>query len=277
MLDGVSGWSAASGSLSIDESTFGAPGRLVLVVSQTSDGQPVGVNSDAMTLAAGQSFFIRLGIGSTSGEPAQVTLEASGQTPIQIPRRRAAVRPPGRALADGMDWHVAQGAVPAAGNWSLKVKGAGPTTGPRKLALFQPQVTEARADGLPPPFDPGPHATTDLNLPSWPVVLRPFLGDSSPTPMPSRSTFQTADGFNRSRRLFVDPPVNFRGLLRCDAAEADALEAFHRDLGTGAFYLVRPDTGQLCVATWMADGAPRPTDFRGPTTIYEVGLQLTLA
>lgn len=277
-LDGSTNWTAlTSNAIAVDETVYGAPGRAVLKATTSTNAAELGVTSDAVALVAGQQFYARVQTGSITGEPVAVRLERVGQSPqIIVPRSRLAARAPSRGLSEGMDLHVSMGTVPASGDWRLRVTGTGPRTGNRSICIHKPMIGAARSDGLPPPFDPGAHANADLNLPAWPAELRPFLADSMLKPLQNRSSFQTASGIARTRRLFAEAPVDLRGSLRCTEAEAEALEAFLR-AGHSEFWVVRPDTDQLCVACWLSDGSPAPADHRGATVIMEVGLQLTVA
>lgn len=277
-LDASTGWAGLSSSaLAVDETTYGAPGRTVLVATTSTNGAELGLVSDTVALAAGDRFHARARVGSLTGETVAVRLERVGAVPqILLPRVDPATSQPSRGLSRGMSLHVASGTVPTDGDWRLRVTGTGPRTGARGLCLYRPWIGPARDDGLPPPFDPGTHASTDLNLPCWPSALRPFLVDTSLKPLPNRSGFQTSSGITRTRRLFAEAPTDLRGRVRCTEAEAEALDAFHR-AAHEAFWIVRPDSDQLCVACWLADGSPTPSDYRGLTTIVEVGLQLTVA
>lgn len=276
-LDGAVSWSPFAGcDLAVDDTALGAAGRAVLSALTSTDAVPLGLVSDTAALTSGVLYEVRV-LAAAVPDGEQITLDrVGGAGSIAIPRVRIGVAPAARGLADSFDLYAIRTTVPATGTWRLQAFSSTPSVGSRRIAIMKPFLDIARADGLPRPFDPGQHATTDINLPVWPTVLRPFRNPVQIAPVPSRVAFQTSSGIDKTRRLFTEPPVDLRGQIRCTSAEMDALQTFH-DAGHDRFWVVRPDTDQLCVASWKPDGMPKPVEFRGPTTIVEVGLQVSIA
>lgn len=143
-----------------------------------------------------------------------------------------------------------------------------------EFLMLKPHLEKVPSlNGPPRRWDPGPHTNADLNLPVWPDVLAPFQAGGEVEPIPNREAYVTRSGIPRPRKLYSRPRTQYRGRVRCDAVQADVLQAFY-EAGYDAFYVVRPDTDQLCVAEWLVGGEPRTVETRGPTRIVEVGLLL---
>lgn len=292
LVEQLSGWSS-NVTLALDTSVKGAPGRAALTISGTlatagsgafifnaADNRPTltpGQKQEFSVLVAGKVNGVAVlpqikiiyvtSLGGIAGVeaivpgPAEYSVEGEAVRGLRGTYRRAWARLTAPASTAT---YILQAEVYAPSNGSTY-----------ELAMVKPFgdfPTGAVHHLL---FDPGPHTDADLNLPAWPA-LRPFRNPPQITPVANRTAFQTAAGINKTRLLYAEAPVDFRGQVRCTPTEADTLEQFYR-AGHERFWIVRPDTDELCVATWLPDGAPRPSAHLGLTTIMDVGLQLTVA
>lgn len=299
-LDGLTGWnSSAQLTRSVDETVRGAPGRAVLkgVGVTTANNQQQHLTTAATAritgLTAGQTLEAHCGAfaavnGGAVAPTVRIVWFDGGGAEVSVSDltvQAAALTTHGEGVA-GLSatyrraWGRAQ--VPAsavAAALRLRIAPAA-TDSAVELALLKPFLAVVADEAPPPrPWDPGASANVDLQLAIWPEILRPFHVPSPSEPRPAAAGFEGATGAPVSRTLRHDPLRRLNGRLRCDPVQQAALEAFHqaRLQDRKPFWVVEPATERLCVARFAADGAPRVTDPRGPTSIVEVGLMLETA
>lgn len=293
-LELTDGWSAVAPlALSVDETTRGAAGRAVLVgAGSAASGATLYIRptiARRATVTAGAAVDVYGWVSATlSGQPAAATARAvfynGGGAQVSaepIPVQPAALAVHGEGLAGARETFrraYARLVVPA-GAVSVSAEfGVTPTVGQaveiRLLKPYAGQVLPGRSDPM--PWAPGIHYQSDLQLGTWPEILRPFQAGAGAEPRPARIEFEAGPGRPSSRRSSFDPARRFAGVVRCDGVQREALEEFYRT-GPSDFYFVEPDSDRLCVASWAGDGAPRMSDSRGLTVMMDVGLWLETA
>lgn len=278
LLDGVTDWTASAGATrAVDETSVGAEGRLVLAVTRGVSSS-VSATSSTATVTAGEPIEVMGLVGnSVLGSP-QVSLEVvngGGAVigSVAIGYRRQGQGAPRRGLP--LSFHEAYGVVaaPATGNARFVATSTG-AAGAHVLYVLKPYV--GRPLGYPARWDPGAHTNLDMNLPVWPSTLPHFRGDPALDPYPDFKEFAGDAGLPTTTPTYAGLHHRFRGQMRLTQEQADALDQFYASRA-GEFYMVRPDNDTLCVAEWLADGAPRPVGSRGQFVFVEVGLHLRVA
>jgi len=293
-LDLTAGWTASAPlALTVDEDTRGAPGRMVLRATgvATANGQTLTVQPltamrpgvNVGDLVEGRAFVAAFVAGAvvvpevrlifrTAGA-VQVSAVAMAQTPPALATHGAALS----GVADTFRRAFLRTAAPATtANATIEVRVTANLGQTVEILILKPLLAAVpTGKGDPLPFDPGVQEAADLQLVVWPTLLRPFQRQAGAEPKPGRIEFDADQGRPASRRTAVDPARRFDGVLRCDAVQRAALEAFAR--GVGDFWMVEPDSDRLCVAGFAADGAPRMTESRGSTVMMSVGLWLETA
>lgn len=296
-LELTAGWTkSAQLTLAVDETDRGSPGRAVLVGTgvTTANNQQQWIapaSAQRAPVLAGRAVEVSAAavalVNGASVTPTVQVLWYDNSGAQASPASNLIVSPPqlataGIGLAGVRDtFHRVQqrvtpptGAVTAALRVSATPAAAGASVG---IGLLKPMIGAIPAGRTDPmTWDPGSHTDTDLAFGIWPDVLRPFQSGPGSEPVAGRIEFQAGAGRPASRRTAVDPARRFSGVVRCDAVQRAALEAFWRD-GPADFYFVEPDSDRLCVASWAQDGAPRMAESRGPTVLMEVGLWLETA
>ena len=111
---------------------------------------------------------------------------------------------------------------------------------------------------------------------AWPSALPPFQADAGAQPIANAKAWTGDQGIPVREDLYRSLHFEYRPRMRLDIEGQDTLEQFF-ETQRDPFYVVRPDTDQLCVADWLADGAPKPVSINGPWTMVEVGLHLEVA
>lgn len=294
-LDGSDGWAVSGGlAMLVDEAVRGAPGRHVLTASGTTSGSDqtvtLGSASDGRAaVTAGQVLEVSAGVlavvaGAAVSPAVSVVWRNSGGSVIST--AALAVSGPHSAIHGEGRYGVrttfrrvyGRLTVPAGAVSAALVLAVTPATASAVvLALLKPMiavVVAARSEPL--VWDPGSHDNGDLALPCWPSGLRSFDVGPGSQPSPDRVDFQAGSARPSQRRTATDPVRSFNGSLRCDPVEKAMLDAFWRT-GPGPFWFVAPDSDRLCVATPMADGAPKVAEDRGEVSTISVGLWLETA
>lgn len=278
LLDGVTDWSATAGAVrTVDDEVIGGPGRNVLTVTKTlTTGQSISAWSTGLAVTAGQVLEVFALSGNSEAGLTDLTLQVLdgggtviGSTPIALRRRGAGV--PRRGLSVSFNDHFGKVAAPATGTARLLATSVAAANAPHQLYLTKPYLAPARA-GLA-RWDPGAHSNPDLDLPIWPADLPPFRS-VSPEPYANRKSFAGDVGIPGNTKLYGGPLHHaMRGQMRLTLETADVLDAFFES-DAEPFYIVRPDTEQLCMAEWLDTGAPKPAEQRGRFTFVEVGLHI---
>lgn len=293
-LDLTSGWTVSAPlALTVDEDTRGAPGRMVLRAAgiATADGQTVavqpitGLRPDVSVgdLVEGRALVAAFVAGVAVAPEVRLIFRTAGAVQVSalpVPTAQAPLAIHGEAIggvADTFRRAYLRATAPATtANATIEVRVTADLGQAVEILILKPLldvVLVGKSDPL--PWDPGVHEAEDLQLPVWPIVLRPFQAQAGGEPKPSRIEFDADQGRPASRRTAVDPARRFDGTMRCDAVQRAALEAFARTVGD--FWMVEPDSDRLCVASFAADGAPRMTESRGSTVMMSVGLWMETA
>ena len=278
LLDGVTDWSATAGAVrTVDDATIGAPGRNVLVVTKTlTTGQAISAWSTGLAVTAGQIIEIFALAGNSEAGLTGLTLQVldGGGAVIgstAIAQRRRASGAPRRGLSIAFNDHFGKVAAPATCTARLLATSTATANASHQLCLTKPYLGLAGA-GLA-RWDPGAHTNPDLDLPIWPAALPPFRS-VSPEPYANRKPFAGDAGIPSSAKLYAGPLHHaLRGQMRLTLETADVLAAFFES-DAEPFYIVRPDTEQLCMAEWLDSGAPKPGEQRGRFTFVDVGLHI---
>lgn len=284
-LDGATGWTAlGAGALAVDETTVGGPGRAVIrSAGAGAPGDVVGLVSAFVAVAAGQVVEAAGRNAAVGGAWAQqlVWRDAGGAAlaPTPIPLAYTGFGPARRGLPATFNYGYLRAAAPAnAASVALQVQTTlGQGDGAYAVYALKPFLGAAPADPRPTRWDPGAHVNPDLQLEIWPSILPPFRSDGLATPIANAKAWAGDAGIPIRETLYQDLHQEFRGQMRLSLEQWDALDAFYESSGDDEFYVVRPDTDQLCVAEWLADGAPKPASVSGPWIIAEVGLHLRVA
>lgn len=266
--DGITGWTSAL-PLVADDNIFGYEGRLVL------RGTKVGAfaNAETANISANPTEAV---IGLIAGQ----TLEAFGHhaftrgtsqlavnfytgadvlvTSVPVPVVKVGDGDPRLGLAKSYSFSHARIIVPATATKARLVlygTAVGPGTG--SLLLMKPYLEQ-----LPSPkttyrcWDPGPSINEDLELSVWPPELPHIRGDSfEATPIPTRKGFAGDAGVMMTKKVLTIPWYQARGQVKVTQETQAILDQFFRN-ATSPFWFVRPDTLQLCQATWVPDGEP---------------------
>lgn len=296
-LELAAGWTKSTQlALSVDETTRGSAGRAVLIgtgaTTAASQQQWVApATAQRAVVVPGQAVEVSAGVlALVNGVPVAPTVQVlwydAGGVAVS-PTTTLSVQPAqlsagGEGLAGVRETfrRTQQRVTPPAGAVRAAIRLAvtpGASGSNVILALLKPMIGSiptGRADPL--TWDPGSHTDADLAYLTWPDVLKPFQSGPGSEPVAGRIEFQSGSGRPASRRTAVDPARRFTGVVRCDALQRAALEAFWRE-GPADFYFVEPDSDRLCVASWAQDGAPRMAENRGPTALMEVGLWVETA
>lgn len=260
-LDGTTGW-YSNGSLSIDASTRGAPGRLAIVaVGATLILSPLTpVSGAARVFASHWSATGQETLGIAWRTAADVPV---GTDPFSTPMRRGGLGR--RGLPFEFDWSSASFARPAGATHARLVLRAPAAT---TLALLKPSVSRDDTDL----WRPGAHLNPDLNLPSFPAL--PFLMEGySAAPTPSRTAFAADTGVPMPRVTGARGWTTMRGLIQADAFARDMLRRFFEETPE-PFWIVQPDTDELRRAWWAEGG--EPVDQPGPGDDWTVAVGLLL-
>lgn len=294
-LDGTSGWSVTGPlTVAVDETVRGDPGRAVLVASGATTttnqtmalapttaarpvvvpGQNIELNAYALALVNGGEVTptARLNLLTAGGAQVQsVTLAPQAAPFAALGLGVMGLRGTFRRLFHQM-------VVPAtAVRAELVVSHAPAASGAAVvLALLKPQLAVRPAGRTEPmSFEPGLHASVDLQRDAWPLDLQPFDLGPGGERQPDRVEFQAGASAPQQRRRASDPVRKFSGQLRCDPVQRATLEAFWRT--ASAFWIVEPDSDRLCVGRFAADGAPRMVEDLGVECRMAVDLWLETA
>lgn len=283
-LDGVTGWSATSGATrSIDEAVLGGPGRAAIIAAKAlTSGQGLALWSEGFAVSSGQLIEAYGAVANSEAGLPGLALEivdgggavlSSTALPV-TPAQKAGG--PRRGLAS--TYAQAYGRVTAAASGTARLKASSTATisATHQLALLRPFLARP-ASAQRSAWDPGPHLNPDLQMKTWPASLPGIRRNLQIAPYADRVSFGGEVGIPTTGKLYGGAlQVAMTAQLSLDPEQADTLDRFYED-STGPFFLIRPDTDQLCYAEWLADGAPRPTGYSGVNLVREVGLHLWVA
>lgn len=276
-LDGVTGAAGANLTLTVDESIYGAEGRIALVGSVSSPGVAT-LALPAVTVVANQLTEVFLHAGVVNGSSTTVSLRTGSPgsyTYVQVPLVKAAEGLPRRGLPGSFGYYYGK-VRPVDGGAAQLVITSNLSSG-GKIAVVKPFVDPSAPTKGKQCWQPGPHSNPDLNLPSWPTDLPDLDADGfEPTSNQSRKGF-TADDFVESTvRVSRQRRVMLRGTLTLNMEERDRLEQFFTNTAE-PFWFTRRDTQQVYQARWAADGEPTDSGLIIGQRKTAVGLNLSLS
>lgn len=283
-LDGTGGWTAIGGTLTVDEGQAGrgGKGRAVLVASRTASGsgQTAGARSDGVAVTAGQTLEVA-GLYGSTGASVELSLAIySGATLVSrtvLPKIRSAAGVCRQGAPELLNAAYALMAVPASGLASVEVVATSGAAGAFEAWLSKPYLDAVWEDRKAYVWDPGLFANEDLAaMRRWPAHFPPILLEGyGGKRTPIREAWTGDGGREGTLRKVGLPAVKVTGRMHMTVAQYSDLEDFHT-ASDAPFLFVRPETAQLCQATWLADGEPddEPT---GVGTVYgAIGLQLVV-
>lgn len=281
MADGISAWLGGAGvGLSVNDTTYGYDGRIVLV--GTTGGQDVDLfMGTPLAVSNGQileAFSHHAHIGGTTQLVVQfsTTNNFAAITTVPVPLVKAGDGDPRLGLAKSMNFSHGRITAPLTGFARLYARNIAVGAGTKRGLLLKPYLEvlpNAKAKYR--CWDPGPHINPDLNIPRWPAVLPHLRGDGFSVPtIPSRTAWSGDQGVEVYKKLTNAPWFRVDAQIRGDQETHAILDQFFRT-SPEPFWFVRPDTFQLCRATWRADGEPAMQGV-GPDKTISFGLQLSV-
>lgn len=272
LLDGTNGFAAVGGAIAVDEDTLGAPGRAALAVTGGT-----GARTTAQAVTAGlaydcHGYWWSAGAGSLSVD------WMNGATVV-----RSDILPVLQAGKGTAQWGVrstynrsyARITAPV-GASSARLSLASTTSG----ALVKPFIGRPGLVDNQLHWDPGPSDNSDLDaILAWPTdVPSPSWDSYGAAPTSVRKAFEADSAIPQANRTGTVERTQMKCVLRLTDLQVAILGRFHRDCGDAPFYMVRPDTDELCFAQWLADGAPALQSLiPGGGGNYAVGLLLAVA
>jgi len=283
--DGVTAWSPSAGAvLTANENTYGYEGRTVL------QAEKVVANPETVSITSGTVYDVAVTAGQTievfghhvfTRGTSQLTVRyydaanAMVGAAVEIPIVRFGDGNPRLGLASSFHFSHARRIVPAGATRArLRLLGTSQSAGNAHLLLMKPYLealpsskTKYRC------WDPGLSINPDLDLPHWPSELPHIRADNfSVEPIPTRKGFQGETGVTLTKKVTTVPWYLARGSVKVNQEGHAILDKFFRT-GSEPFWFVRPDTLQLCRATWLPDGEPVYSGL-GADKMASFGLQI---
>lgn len=268
---------SAGGVLTVDESVFGAPGRSVLVLTQTpGNGNTMTLSSnylDGPAVTSGDLLEVFLGAKSTINN-LQVKLQIQAGGEVVIPLKEAHPGPASRGIPATFGLYRGRVTSPSTGQARLQLSATATNGAEHIFALFHPYIEKVAPEARLRSWTPGHHFGADLDLPVWPSNFPQFRPETvSATPTSVRKGFVGDAQIPVTSRTAIYPAYNFQGDLELSAAEYDQLERLCYE-ESEPFWFVRPDTAQLCHAYWKEDGQPNAQGSHNVIRRVSVGLLL---
>lgn len=270
-LDGATDWRVAvSGALSVDEAGLGAPGRAVMTSMRNAIGAAIqfglACSFEGSPVAAGQMVEAACLFECVDPNNAPVAyllelevVDAAGvrqaATPLPVLRRGYGYPQRGLAASLSFAWGVVP--APAAGFARIRLVGTTAAGGIHRAIMARPYVDSAWESYMKRrPWTPGPHSNPDLNLPAWPTggnFPAPLADGFSVKAIPTRDAFAGSTGVPVFRRKTLARRYTADFSLELDQEQRDILNRFLDQVDAtddGRFWFVRPDTHELCRATF---------------------------
>jgi hypothetical protein len=283
-LDGVGAWTAVGGTLSVDEGApgRGGQGRAVLTATRnaTAGGQTAGARSQGIAVVAGRMLEVACLYGSTATNVEAALAVYSGATLLSrtvLPRGWIADGPSRHGAPETLNSAYALMAAPNTGDAKIEVVATSAAAGAMEAWLSKPYLDGAWQDRKTYVWDPGAFDNIDLaGYRVWPPAFPPVLLEGySAKKTPIREASTGDGGREETIRKAGIAATRLTGRMRMTRALYADLEAFF-GASDQPFLFVRPDTAQLCKATWLADGEP-DTEPTGVGDVYaSFGLQLVV-
>jgi hypothetical protein len=264
--DGVTAWDSALATV-IDDSVFGYDGRYVL------KGTKVFANAEVDAVGVEDIYGVEVEAGDilevfahhaftrgTSYVAVNFYEEVGGDfvSSETIPVVKAGDGNPRLGLAKSYNFSHGRITVPATATRArLLVYGTASSGGSGSILLMKPYLEVLPSAKTPYRcWDPGVSVNVDLSLPIWPPELPHIRGDSfEVSPIPTRKAFAGDTGVSVMKKITNVPWYQVRGQVKVTQETQTILDKFFRD-SSSYFWFVRPDTLQLCQATWLPDGEP---------------------
>lgn len=266
-LDGTSGSASVNASVAVDEEVYGSPGRAALVATATGSGNTI-LSLDNVSMVSGQMAEVFVHVGVVGNAIPNVAL---GTTFLQ--HVKSAKGPPSRGIPSTMHFYYLKRLWPTTGSERLTAN-CTLSTG-NKLIMVKPFV-DPNAPANKQCWQPGPHTNPDLNLNSWPTDLPDFLEGIDAQGTPTLRGFTGDDNVESTTKISRLRRIMFRGELTLTLQERDILEQFYLN-NQGQFWFNRPDTQQVYIARWSADGEPNDTGLIRGQRRTSIGLNLSLS
>lgn len=279
-LDGTGGWTGVGGALTVDEGQAGRGGKGRAVLVATSSGSTAGARSGGVAVTAGQILEVAGLYGSTGASVELALAIYSGASLVSrtvLPKIRSAAGVCRQGAPELLNAAYALMAAPASGLASVEVVATSGGAGTFEAWLSKPYLDAVWQDRKAYVWDPGLFANDDLAaMRRWPAQFPPILLEGyGAQKTPIREAWTGDGGREGSLRKAGLPAVKMTGRMRLPRAQYSDLEDFHT-ASDEPFLIVRPDTDQLCKASWLADGDPN----NEPTGVGDVyasfGLQLVV-
>lgn len=281
--EGISFWDYAgnNGPAYIDETEHGYDGRPVFVVRGTGASSVIAQQlAKTVQVASGQSIEV---FAHHAGINGQTTLYVvfspdqnftGGLVQTVVPIVSKGDGNPRLGLAKSFNFSHARITSPMNGYVRLYLNCNNTGPNPKSL-LMKPYLERVLPKTKYRCWDPGLHVNPDLQIPHWPSELPHLRADQFSAPIiPSRVGFSGDKGVSVTKKLTRNPWYNVSGQIRGDQETHAILDRFFRT-APEPFWFVRPDTLQLCQATWMAEGEPSMSGL-GPDKVIQFGLQLRI-
>lgn len=281
--EGTSFWDigGVNGAAYIDETDYGYDGRPVFVVNGQGATSAI-AQQPGRTLPVTQGQVLEIfahhaGINANTVLILMVAPDQNfnvGRQDFNLPVTSKGDGSPRLGLAKSFDFTHARVTAPFNGYARLYIHSA-QTGSNQKTLLMKPYLERVLAKTKYRCWDPGKHVNPDLKIPHWPSELPHLRADQFSAPIiPSRVGFSGDKGVSVTKKLTRSPWYNVSGQLRGDQETHAILDRFFRT-APEPFWFVRPDTLQLCRATWMAEGEPSMSGL-GPDKTIQFGLQLSI-
>ena len=281
--EGTSFWDVLgnNGAAYIDETVHGYEGRSVFALNGTN-GTNFSITQNAAyktPVTLGQVLEVfghHAALKATSKLVVQFSANVNFTAPteIEVPILNKGDGDPRLGLAKSYNFSHARINSPVNGYARIRLLGTPNAANPR-LLLMKPYLERVLAKTKYRCWDPGKHVNPDLQIPHWPSELPHLRADQFSAPIiPSRVGFSGDKGVSVTKKLTRSPWYNVSGQLRGDQETHAILDRFFRT-APEPFWFVRPDTLQLCRATWMAEGEPSMSGL-GPDKTIQFGLQLSI-
>lgn len=282
-VEGATGWGPSGGSvISVDETIRGFDGRFVLKATKVlADAEFMYVASGpdyAIPVIAGQTLEVFGHHAFTRGASSLFAvfvevIDGVESTQIPIPVQNTGDGDPRLGLSKSMNFSHARIIAPLTGFVRLFAYGTASSAGASELFLMKPYIEVVSPKTKYRCWDPGSHINPDLNIPHWPSELPHIRADSFSVPIiPTRRPYAGDNGVTITKKLVSTPWYKVQATIKTDQETHAILDQFFR-LSTEPFWFVRPDTLQLCQATWLSDGEPSQSGL-GADKFTEFGLQI---
>lgn len=282
--EGISFWDYAGNNepAYIDETDYGYDGRPVFVINGSGGTMAAAQKlTDMLPVTVGQVLEV---FGHVSGVNVPTALnvsffmartDASFNTAIPVPLSSKGDGSPRLGLSKSFDFYHGRIISPINGYARISVNSGAPTGPNSKLMFMKPYLERVLPKTKYRCWDPGKHVNPDLQIPHWPSELPHLRADQFSAPIiPSRVGFSGDKGVSVTKKLTRNPWYNVSGQIRGDQETHAILDRFFRT-APEPFWFVRPDTLQLCQATWMTEGEPSMSGL-GPDKVIQFGLQLRI-